>query len=243
MKRYKISIEYDGTNYHGWQLQNNTKTVQGAIEKGLRELNSGKRVVLHGAGRTDSGVHALAQVAHFDLDSKLKPVTIKNALNAKTPRDIIIHKCQEVNPDFHSRFDAKKRYYFYKIYNGKTALMRNYLWPVDFVLNREVLQKCANMIVGSHDFGGFCLSSDEANHKICQIYKSTWKIRKKTLIYKICGNRFLHSMVRLLTGTMIEISRGRYELNDFQKILENRKNSSDPFKAPARGLYLEKIEY
>lgn len=245
MARFRLKIEYDGTSYHGWQKQKNAKTVQETIEKALIPLNKGKRVVVHGSGRTDSGVHALAQIAHFDLSTGLESDTIKNAINARTPRDIVIHNCDKVDPDFHARFAARKRYYMYKIHQGNTAIKRNYVWPVDHFLELDLLEKCAKMVKGDHDFEGFCRSSDEADHKKCRIYKSTWKIHKKTLIYKICGNRFLHSMVRMLTGTMIEVARGRYKLEDFSNILENKNISKrvDPFTAPAKGLYLEKVEY
>ncbi|MCF7885940.1 MAG: tRNA pseudouridine(38-40) synthase TruA [Candidatus Marinimicrobia bacterium] len=243
MTRYKLTIEYDGRNLHGWQIQNNVQTIQGEIEGALRDLNSSQRVVLHGAGRTDSGVHAEAQIAHFDLHTSLTENTIKNAINAKTPRSILIHKCEKVNSNFHSRFNAKRRYYKYKIWRGQTAIHRKYMWPVEAQLDVKTLRKCAETIKGEHDFKGFCRSSDEADHKICHIYKSLWKIRKKTLIYKICGNRFLHSMVRMLTGTMIEVARGRYEFQDFTNMLENKISNRSPYTAPAKGLYLENVEY
>jgi len=243
MVRFRLKIEYDGTYYHGWQKQKNAKTVQETIEKALLPLNQGARVVIHASGRTDSGVHALAQIVHFDLSTDLESNTIKNAINARTPRDIVIHKCDIVEPDFHARFHARKRYYMYKIHTANTAIKRKYVWPVDHSLELDLLEKCAKMIEGYHDFEGFCRSSDEADHKKCRIYKSTWKIHKKTLIYKICGNRFLHSMVRMLVGTMIEVARGRYQIDDFEKILDNKNVKTYPFTAPGKGLYLEKVEY
>lgn len=243
MVRYSLKIEYDGTDFHGWQIQNKDRTVQGEIEAALKELNKGERVVLHGSGRTDSGVHALGQMAHFDLETKLTANTIKNAINAKTSREVIIHTCNKVPTDFHARFHAKKRYYLYKIRCGRTAIQRKYVWQVPVELKSDLLIKCAEMIQGIHNFEGFCRTADEAEHKLCHIYKSAWKIGKKTLIYRICGNRFLHSMVRMLVGTMVEVARHRYQIDDFKELLENRDVDIYPYTAPGKGLYLEKVEY
>jgi len=243
MTRYKLVIEYDGTDYCGWQKQDDVSTIQGEIEQALRDLNGGQRVVLHGAGRTDSGVHAYAQVAHFDLESEYTAESIQNAINAKTGHDIAILSCQKVDSNFHSRFHAVKRHYTYKIRQRVTALGRKYHWIIFHELDTNLLDKCAELIKGRHNFEGFCKTSDEANSKVCKIHKSVWKSSQKTLTYEICGDRFLHSMVRILTGTMVEVARGRYQYQDFVDIFGRREDRKDIFKAPAKGLFLSKVEY
>ena len=243
MRRFKIQIEYDGTNYCGWQSQKNAPTIQATIEDALADLNKNRRVVIIGSGRTDSGVHALGQMAHFDLETKLAPETIKNAVNAKTPEDILIRKCSESDPKFHSRFWAKKRHYLYRISTTPTVIDRNFCWQYKSKFDFSKLNKCAELIIGQHDFTGFCKSTDEAESKVCKIFKSSWNIDKNFINYTIVGNRFLHSMVRMLAGTMMETAKGKLNIIDFKNIFENKKNRKSVFTAPAKGLFLTEVEY
>ncbi len=243
MKRFKLIIEYDGTNYSGWQKQNNVSTVQDTIEKALTELNKDKRIAIMGSGRTDTGVHALSQVAHFDIDTEIPARNIRLALNSKTPRDINITDCIEIDSDFHSRYDAIQREYLYKINTKYSVMNRNYTWYIKWNYNFDLLQKCAEMLIGTHDFEAFCLTSDQAKSKVCIIYKSAWKIDGNILNYSIVGNRFLHSMVRMLVGTMIYVGTGKYSLEEFKNILNKDKNRKHCFTAPARGLFLYNVNY
>jgi len=241
--RYKLDIEYEGTRYCGWQRQADVVTVQGVIEENLQELNGGKPVTLYGAGRTDSGVHALHQIAHFELQRDFPPLQLAKALQAKTPADIVIHGCAPVPADFHARYSARRRHYFYQITTVPTAVYRHITWYIHFDINLNRLDQCARLLIGKHNFEGFCRTADESESKLCQIYESAWKNENNMLIYKISGNRFLHSMVRMLVGTMIEVARERYTVDDFHDILHHKQTDKQVLTAPAQGLFLAHIEY
>jgi tRNA pseudouridine38-40 synthase len=243
LKRFRFKVEYDGSNYAGWQVQNNDPTVQGEIEKALKDFNDGKLIRIHGAGRTDAGVHAFGQVAHFDFKTKLPPRAFENAINAKTPPDIFVYDCQEVKPEFHSRFDAVKRTYIYKVMTRFSPLHRNYYWYVKAKLDFDKLQQCAAMIIGEHDFESFCRTADQSSSKVCFIYNSVWKKEDNLLTYRVAGTRFLHSMVRMLVGTMIEVARGKRSVEKFRQMLSTTTIDPVRYTAPAHGLYLAKVEY
>ncbi|MBU4445465.1 MAG: tRNA pseudouridine(38-40) synthase TruA [Candidatus Marinimicrobia bacterium] len=243
VRRYKITIEYDGTDFCGWQRQIRDRTVQQTLEDSLSELNKGQPVTLIGSGRTDSGVHALGQIAHFDLDTTLNAETICKALNAKTPNDIYIHRCQETDPSFHARFGAKKRTYVYQILQSPSVITRRYTWQPDITINERLLDLCAEYVLGEHDFSILSRTSSEAESKTCHVYESKWIKNENMLNYMIVGNRFLYSMVRMLVGTMIEISRGKGTPEDFRALLENSAGNLKPYTAPPQGLFLWKVEY
>lgn len=236
-------IEYDGTNYCGWQRQSKNCSVQSVLEEALRPLNGNKNVVVVGSGRTDSGVHALGQVAHFDIDTNLAPERINAALNAETPDDILILRCDETNNDFHSRFSAVRRTYFYQVLLIPSVIHRHYTWYPNFKFDISVIEECAKLIIGEHDFSSFCKASTEAESKICVIYDSLWYKTDQMITYRISGNRFLHSMVRMVVGTMLETSRGKNDIDDFYKKLENSSSKLKTFTAPAKGLFLLKVDY
>jgi len=243
IKRYKIAIEYDGTDFCGWQRQNRERTVQQVLEDSLSELNKGQPVTLIGSGRTDSGVHALGQIAHFDLDTTLNVETIRKALNAKTPKDIYVHKCQEADPSFHARFDAKRRTYVYQLLLSPSVITRRYTWQPDVPINEQLLDLCAENVLGEHDFRRLSRASSETESKTCLVYESKWIKNENMLNYTIVGNRFLYSMVRMLVGTMIEVARGKGTPEDFRTLLENSAGNLKPYTAPAQGLFLWKVEY
>ncbi|MCD6440719.1 MAG: tRNA pseudouridine(38-40) synthase TruA [Candidatus Marinimicrobia bacterium] len=243
IRRFAITVEYDGTDFFGWQRQARERTVQEVLENSLVDLNRGNRVVVNGSGRTDSGVHAIAQVAHFDLETILTPETIRNALNAKTPRDIYIHNCRETDPSFHARFNAKKRTYLYQLLLVRSVIKRRYTWQPEMKFREDLLQSCAKLVTGEHDFSRLCRASTESNIKICRIYESEWIKNENMLNYKIVGNRFLHSMVRMIVGTMIEVARGKGSVEDFKALVENLPGDIKPVTAPPQGLFLWKVEY
>ncbi len=236
-------MEYDGTDYCGWQRQKGDRSIQATLESALQEINRGEPVGIIGAGRTDSGVHAFGQVAHFELDTRLLPSDIRNALNAKTPRDILVHDCQEVAEDFHARYSARRRRYIYKVLTRRSAIGRSYSWQLEFEPDIEVLARCAELVLGEHDFTSLSRASAEVDSKICLIYESRWSREEDMLLYTIQGNRFLYSMVRLLVGTMMEVSRGRYSPEDFENLLGNKAVGVQLYKAPAQGLFLLNVEY
>jgi tRNA pseudouridine38-40 synthase len=240
--RFRLLIEYDGTDYAGWQVQKNKRTVQGDIEQSL-ELVLKHRVRVIGAGRTDSGVHAWGQVAHFDSDLDVEPALIKRSLNGILRKTIRIKQVDSVEPEFHARFSAKWRSYRYQISPVPVALSRNYVWHISYNLNLHQMQSAADQIVGIHDFRSFARSISAVPHHVCEVAEAIWQEEKELIIFKIRANRFLHGMIRALVGTFIDIGRGKLPVNDFSQIFVayDRKRASQ--SAPARGLILEQVEY
>ena len=242
MSRYKITIQYDGTNYFGWQIQSHTRTIQSEIEAALAPLNTNKRVGITGAGRTDTGVHAFGQVAHFDLDTNLKTNQLLNALNARLPDDIRIIDVKETGDEFHARFSARKRYYRYQCYLGNNILFKNQTWFIDNI-DKSLLDIYAKKIRGTHDFQSFSKLNKQLKNTVCDIYESKWFTYENMLIFNVCGNRFLHHMVRYLVGTMVAGVQGKLSLEYFEDLLINPQKNVKIFKAPPEGLILDKIDY
>ena len=242
MSRYKITIQYEGTKFFGWQMQSAERTVKGEIEGAIAPLNNNDRVKIIGAGRTDTGVHALGQVAHFDLDTNLDISNLLNALNARLSEDVRILNIEKVNDDFHARFSAKKRYYQYQCYTGTNLLYRNQAWLIDEI-KIKTLDSLAKLIIDEHDFLSFSKLNKELEHTRCIIYESGWKMTKEMLIFNVCGNRFLHHMVRYLVGTMIAVVQNRIPFENFKELLINPQTNVKIFKAPAQGLFLKGIDY
>jgi tRNA pseudouridine38-40 synthase len=243
MPRYKIILEYDGTNYCGWQRQAEDPSIQEVLENALVELNQQIPVTVYGAGRTDSGVHALGQVAHFELEIWRSPEVLCRALNAKIPSDIVILNCEEVDMNFHARYSAKCRTYLFQILRRVSAIHRYYSWQLDCNLDYEKLTECAHLLLGEHDFSAFCSTQTESENKLSTIYRAAWLREGDWLKFRISAIRFLHSMVRMLVGTMIEIARGRYTVVDFEQILNQQVATPGVYTAPPQGLFLENIEY
>ena len=242
MSRFKIIIQYDGTDFRGWQLQSKERTVQGEIESALMNLNDSNLIRVHGAGRTDTGVHATGQVAHFDFDTKLDNDDLKNALNGNLPKDIRIMYCEKVSEQFHARFSAKKRHYLYRTRNNKYLLDRNYTWSTE-KLDLDKLNEVAKIIKGNHDFTSFSRFNKNLDHRRCIIYESLWKEDSEIVNYHITSNRFLHHMVRYLVGTMVEVIREKFELEYFKELINKPSENVNIFKAPPQGLVLTKVDY
>ena len=242
MSRYKINIQYDGTNYFGWQMQLQQRTIQAEIENALVPLNNDKRVKITAAGRTDTGVHALGQVAHFDLNTKLKPVQLLKALNARLPKDIRILEVAAKGDEFHARFSAIKRYYRYQCYLGDNLLYRNQSWFISEI-DKSTLNRFSQKIMGEHDFLSFSKLNKQLDNTKCNIYQSEWIENDNMLIFNVCGNRFLHHMVRYLVGTMVAGSQGKISLDYFEDLLNNPQKNVKMFKAPPEGLMLIGIDY
>ncbi|RLA89748.1 MAG: tRNA pseudouridine(38-40) synthase TruA [Deltaproteobacteria bacterium] len=242
-QRYRLTIEYDGTDFCGWQRQRCGRSVQGELETVLQTLNGGEPVTLIGSGRTDAGVHSLGQVAHVDLSIPRQPETIQRALNAQTGRDIQVRGCQIVDADFHARFSARRRHYLYRICRRIAVLERRTSWQLPGELDEDCLQECAKLILGEHDFSRLCSSRTEAASKICQISDSQWIKEDIFINYKIVGNRFLHSMVRMIVGTMITIARGKGSPADLQALLDGEDGMVQVHTAPPQGLILQQVDY
>lgn len=242
MQRYKLILQYDGTNFSGWQLQAAARTIQGVIEEALFPLGPGTRIKVTGAGRTDAGVHAQGQVAHFDLETRLSTIQLKKAINARLPEDVNVIRIAPVDEMFHARFSALKRTYIYQIYSGPSLLFRNQAWSLK-LKNIETLNSLAGLITGEHEFLSFSKLNPTLEHFRCRIYYSKWKKTGDMLIFTITGNRFLHHMVRYLVGTMVAVAQGKYDLESFTTLLRNPRPEVHIFKAPPEGLILLKIRY
>ena len=242
MSRYKIIIQYDGLDFSGFQSQKNLNTIQDKIEHSLSFLNKNNLIRLSGASRTDSGVHALGQVAHFDLNTDLSSDDIKRAINARLPIEIRIVNIIEVDNKFHSRFDAIKKEYLYQCcLTDNPLLAKNH-----FILkkiNFEILKDLETELLGKHDFLSFSKFDIEKKNTICEIFQSKWRLKDEKLFYIIEGNRFLHHMVRYLVGTMIGCMQGKIAKKDFLSLLDNPIKNARLLKAPAHGLILNRIFY
>jgi len=243
LKNYKLIITYDGTSFFGWQIQKDTRTVQGVIEKELKYIFKVDDINLIGSGRTDSGVHANGQVANFFIETTMDELQIQNALNRRLPEDIFINSCNTINPKFNSRFSAVKREYIYYITRDYSPINRMYSWRCKWILDEKKLNQCADLLIGENNYSLFSKASSETKNKICVITHSEWIVNDKYYIYKIIGNRFLQHMVRLLVGTMIEVARNRFTLEDFRNILKCEESKLTAVRAPSVGLFLNKIYY
>ena len=236
-----MTIEYDGTNFIGWQIQKKGRTIQGEIQKTLEKLLR-EKINLIGAGRTDAGVHALGQVANFKTDNRLGVEQIQNALNNLLPKDIVIKRAQEVALNFNARFKAKSRVYRYRILLGKTAVLRKLVWEVFQPLDIEKMKQGLKAIKGYHDFSHFGKKNEGLHNNRCEILKTKCEVKRNEVTFEIEANRFLRGMVRSIVGTLVEIGRGNLGINEFAKMLKNQSRKAVK-KAPASGLYLVKVKY
>lgn len=245
MKRYKITIEYDGTNYLGWQRQKDGNSIQKSIEKAVESF-SGQKATVTGSGRTDAGVHALGQVAHFDLESEHTDYRVMMALNHYLKdKNIVILGCETVDEKFHARFSAKKRFYKYRILNKKqlSPLRKNRVWEVRKELNIEKMQNAADLLIGEHDFTSFRDSDCQAKSPIKSIDEISIYRKKDEIIFEISAKSFLHHMVRNIVGTLRDVGIGKTSIKSFQKILEAKDRTKAGVTAPACGLYFVRVGY
>jgi len=244
MRNLKLLIEYEGTAYHGWQIQPGVRTVQGVIEEKLSLLLQ-HPVRLKGASRTDKGVHALGQVANFFTSNPMDLSTIQRALNALLPPDIVIKEVEEVPTDFHARFSAKSKVYEYWILNRPfpSALWRRFCWHIPQPLELEAMRRCSEILLGEHDFSSFRLSGDKSSHSWRRVLRARWRREEELLIFEIEANAFLRGMVRGVVGTLVEVGRGKISPEGFLEILEARDRSKAAATAPALGLILKEVRY
>ena len=244
LKRVFLKIAYDGTNYCGWQIQQNGITVEQIINEKLGEL-LGEEIAVIGASRTDSGVHALGNVAVFDTKTRIPAEKISFALNQRLPADIRIQESKEVAADFHPRHCNSRKIYEYKILNRRFAVPteRLYSYFVYMPLDVEKMKKGAGYIVGEHDFKSFCSSRSQVENTVRTIYKLEIKREGDMIHMIICGNGFLYNMVRIIAGTLMKVGLNIYPPEHVQEIIEARDRSAAGPKAAACGLTLVGIEY
>lgn len=244
MRRIRLIISYDGTKYVGWQMQPNGVSVQELLEKALLEL-TGEQIRVEGSGRTDSGVHARAQVAHFDTNVRMAADKFAIAMNMHLPDDIRVLYSEECNPSFHARFSAKKKEYAYTIQLGAHADVFSRLTSLHlhYKPDIEAMQEAANTVLGTHDFNAFKCSGSNMENTVRTVTKSEWTQNGPFLTYTVEGNGFLYNMVRILVGTMLEIGSGKRPASDMQKAIESGDRKMAGATAPAHGLCLMRVVY
>ncbi|HIU68229.1 MAG TPA: tRNA pseudouridine(38-40) synthase TruA [Candidatus Caccomorpha excrementavium] len=244
MKRIKLTVAYDGTNYYGWQKQPDAVTVEEVVNRELTRLLQ-EPIEVIGASRTDSGVHALGNVAVFDTDTRIPPEKISYALNARLPKDIVIQDSKEVPPDFHPRRTDCVKTYEYRILNTRFPVptMRLYAHYVYKPLDVEKMQAAAAFLVGEHDFASFCSAGSQVKETVRTIYRLDLKREGNMVSFQVEGNGFLYNMVRIIAGTLIEVGIGSYPPERVREMLEARDRIRCGPKAPACGLTLVGIRY
>lgn len=243
VQRYFIYLSYDGSAYHGWQIQPNGISVQQCINKAVNILLQ-EGISVMGAGRTDTGVHAHLMVAHFDTETEIECSTFTDRLNKILPPDIAIYKVVKVNNGAHARFSPISRTYKYYISTSKDPFNRNYQWYLHFMPDVELMNKAADLLMDCNDFTSFCKLHSDNKTNICQISLAHWEmIEDNKLVFTIKADRFLRNMVRAIVGTLIDVGRNKITIDDFKRIIFDKDRCKAGSSAPAEGLFLYDIEY
>jgi tRNA pseudouridine38-40 synthase len=247
MRRIKILVSYDGTEYHGWQVQPGLPTIQGAIEQALSEID-GRPVPVAGSGRTDAGVHAVAQVAAFSIQNPIPVDNLLRAVNRLLARDIRVLSVEEAEPDFHPRFQAKRKTYEYRIFRGEicSPFERRYVYQHPYPLATDEMIATAPLLEGEHDFTAFAASDDRDELELSKtrtIFCSRLTMEGDRLIYRVTGSGFLKHMVRNIVGVLLEVGKGNLDRPGFLARLEAGCRIPAGPTAPARGLFLMSVEY
>lgn len=243
LMRYFITLAYDGTDFHGWQIQPNGNSVQEELQKALSTLMRQPMEVV-GAGRTDAGVHARKMVAHFDSDSDVDCQQLAYRLNRMVPRSIAIYKIENVADDMHARFSAKRRTYRYFVHTHKNPFLRHYSYQLPYSLDFNKMNKAACILKEYSDFGAFCKSHSDVKTTICKVTEAEWHQTSPCEWYfEISADRFLRNMVRAVVGTLIDVGRSRLSIEDFRGVIEGRKRTAAGESMPGNALFLENVEY
>jgi tRNA pseudouridine38-40 synthase len=245
MPNFKITIEYDGSAYHGWQRQAADRTIQGEIENALM-IMTGDSIAVTGSGRTDAGVHALNQAANFRCDTSLAPEAFLKGLNSLLSDDIVITSCKVVPEKFHARYDVKSKVYDYRILNRllPAAVSRQYAWHIRKKLDLSAMQEALCCIIGSHDFKSFeGTGSPKASTVRCILNADLIKTDNDYIVLKIEGDGFLKFMVRNIVGTLVDVGLGKITPDDFKQILISKDRNLAGITAPAHGLFLIEVRY
>ena len=243
MARFKVIVEYEGTRYSGWQVQKNARTVQGEIQGAARTVFETNTFEFFGSGRTDAGVHALAQVAHLDVRTMLAPEVIRMRLNDKLPADINVLEVEKAGPEFHARHDAVARSYLYQISRRRTAFGKRFVWWVKDELDAERMRQAAEMFTGLKDFASF--TADDPEEKSTKVLLESVVIREagSLILVRLVGSHFLWKMVRQIVGVLSEVGRGTISMNDIKRILHQPSDEPAKYTAPPSGLFLERVYY
>ena len=245
MPKYKIDIEYDGTNFVGWQKQENGISIQSSIEEAIKKLSS-ENVTVYGAGRTDAGVHAKEQVAHFETSKDINLKNIRDGLNQHLRKlPIAILSAEIVDENFNARFSAKLRSYQYKIVNRRSPLTfeKNLAWGIFKILNIQDMKEAAKLFIGKHDFNAFRSIDCQSTSSIKTINDCNIQEIDDYILINVSARSFLHSQVRIIVGTLVEVGKGRIKVQEIKEIINCKKRNRAGPTAPAHGLYLIKVEY
>lgn len=241
-RNVKLVVEYDGTDFHGWQYQPERRTVQAEVESAFSQLTQ-ETVQVFAAGRTDAGVHALGQVINFFTGSRLPVETFVRGGNALLPADIRVLNGEEADAGFNARFSAKSREYRYVIRQRPSAIDRRYVWLVETPLDVDAMHAAVVDMRGEIDFKSFCQAGAEVEHHRCFVHRAEWRRSEDFIIFEICANRFLHNMVRILVGTSVEIGRGVWPPDYLRQIVDAHDRRDAGPTVPARGLFLMNVTY
>jgi tRNA pseudouridine38-40 synthase len=241
--RFKLFIEYEGTRYSGWQKQENAKTIQGSILKAAQEVFGDAFIDIQGSGRTDSGVHALCQIAHFDVKTVLAPEIIRMKLNDMLPHDITILDVEKTNKEFHARHDATSRSYVYQISRRRTAFGKNFVWWIKDDLDFKKMESASKLFLGMNNYSSF--SDDDPTEKSTKVLIDDIQLKEDgdLILIRIIGSHFIWKMVRRIVGMLAEVGRGRKSEKDILTYLNNKSSEPAKFTAPPSGLFLEKVTY
>ena len=241
--RYFVWFSYDGTAYHGWQIQPNGNSVQAELQRALSTLLR-EEISVTGAGRTDAGVHARQMVAHFDFSVAIDLEQLAYKLNRILPCDIAVDRVELVDDDMHARFSATSRTYHYYIHTKKDPFSRPYSTELHYDLDFDKMNEAGRILMTYDDFGAFCKSHSDVKTTLCRVTKAEWVQTSETSWYfEITANRFLRNMVRAVVGTLIDVGRGRLTLDDFRKVIEGKRRTEAGESMPANALFLENIRY
>lgn len=242
--RYLMTFSYDGTNYNGYQKQPNLATIQSVIEASLTKINSNKNVSIHASGRTDSGVHAINQKAHFDLDNPIQTNRLKHSLNSLFPKDIYVKDIKEVSSDFHARFDVVQKEYIYKINIGEyNPIEVNHVLQYNQKLDVEKMKQALKLLEGEHDFSSFTKMVDEKETYVRIIYNTELTLESNIITIKFVGNGFLRYMVRNMVGLLIEVGSNKKEPEEVLRLFEIKDRKEAGIMVPPNGLYLNNVYY
>jgi tRNA pseudouridine38-40 synthase len=250
MRNFKLVLSYDGSDFLGWQVQPDAATIQGTLTTAIGRL-TGENVLPQGSGRTDAGVHALAQVASFAIDSPIPVENLRTALNDILPASIRVLEVTEVAAEFHARKSARSKTYQYRVFRGAICppFLARYVWHYPYPLTEEAMDKAARLLIGEHDFTSFAALDPERGREEAEttnvrtIFSSSWKRVADEFVYTVRGSGFLHHMVRNLVGTFILVGRQTLTPDDLPRILESRNRGAAGATAPAGGLYLVSVDY
>jgi tRNA pseudouridine38-40 synthase len=250
MRNLKIVLAYDGSEFSGWQVQPDAATIQGTLASAIGRV-TGEKVLPQGSGRTDAGVHALAQVATFTTESPIPAQNLVKALNDILPSSVRVLEAAEAPLEFHARKSAHAKTYRYRIYRGAICppFLARYAWHYPYPLDEDAMRQAAGLVVGEHDFTSFAAVDSERGHEdetissVRRIFTSSWEGGTEELVYTVRGSGFLHHMVRNLVGTFILVGKGTFKPADVTEILEARNRSAAGATAPASGLYLVSVDY